>query len=671
MTRKPSPFQSVLIANRGEIACRIIRTAKTMGLRTIAVYSEADADAPHVVAADDARLIGPPLAAQSYLNVEAVLEAARSTGAEAVHPGYGFLSENASFAEACAQAGLVFVGPPPNAIELMGDKAKAKRRMIEAGVPCIPGYQDDDQTDATLARAAAEIGFPIMVKAAAGGGGRGMRLVEAASDFAQAASTARSEAENAFGSGELILEKAILQPRHVEIQVFADRFGNTVHLGERDCSVQRRHQKVLEEAPCPVLDESLRSQMGAAAVKAAKEIGYEGAGTVEFLLDAEKRFFFLEMNTRLQVEHPVTEMVTGADLVEWQFRVAAGEPLPQSQDEIALHGAAIEARLYAEDPAQDFLPATGDIDLWSPADEKIARTDAGIKSGGRISPFYDPMIAKLIAHGATRDEARRKLVTALKNTAFFGAPTNKSFLIWALEHAEFAGGRATTHFIGDHYSEASTPKLSIEHFATAALLMHELSRKKAAASALANPAPLAHWSSATAIETPYRFARGEAEVTLSITPQAGGDFQIASPARTMTARIEALDPHHAVLSIDGERIHALHQTPPDASPNVRLRTSIDGLDLDLENLNAVFSASRQSTGLGAIVAPMHGMLVNLDVAIGDAVAKGQRLAVLEAMKMQHELAADVEGTVTAIHVSAGAQIAADTLLIEIAPDSDD
>ena len=398
-------FSKILIANRGEIACRVMRTARDMGYRTVAVYSDADADALHVREADEAVRIGPAPVGESYLKADAILAAAKLSGADAVHPGYGFLSENDAFAAACEQAGLVFIGPTSDAIRAMGNKAAAKRLMIEAGVPCVPGYQGEDQSDAKLAEEAKRIGFPIMAKAAAGGGGRGMRLILRAEDFADAVSTARSEAINAFGSGELILEKAVVDARHVEVQVFGDAHGNVIHLGERDCSVQRRHQKVIEEAPSPAVSPELRAKMGAAAVAAAKAIAYRGAGTVEFLLDGSGEFYFLEMNTRLQVEHPVTEEITMLDLVEWQLRVAAGEPLPMTQDEIELDGAAIEVRLYAEDPSKNFLPQSGRIQVWAPAEGAGVRVDHGIRSGQEISPFYDPMIAKVIAWGDTRGSA--------------------------------------------------------------------------------------------------------------------------------------------------------------------------------------------------------------------------------------------------------------------------
>jgi geranyl-CoA carboxylase alpha subunit len=415
-------FDSILVANRGEIAVRVIRSAQQQGYRTIAVYSEADEQAPHVALADEAVLIGPAPVKDSYLDAARILQAARKTGAQAIHPGYGFLSENAEFSRACEEAGVVFIGPAPEAIEIMGNKAASKRRMLEADVPCIPGYQSEDQSDEILLAAAKDIGVPIMVKAAAGGGGRGMRLVTDLAELPVALSSARSEAENAFGSGDLILEKAVMQPRHVEIQIFGDSHGNVIHLGERDCSVQRRHQKVVEEAPCPVMTPELREAMGKSAVNAARSINYVGAGTVEFLLDAQSNFYFLEMNTRLQVEHPVTEMVTGQDLVAMQFHVAQGYALPLVQSEVCLNGHAIEVRLYAEDTRNDFLPATGTAHVWSPPVGEGIRVDHGLRQGQEISPFYDPMIAKIIAWGEDRNIARRRLVRALQTTCLSGVP---------------------------------------------------------------------------------------------------------------------------------------------------------------------------------------------------------------------------------------------------------
>ena len=420
-------LSTLLVANRGEIAVRVMRTARALGIRTVAVYSDADEDALHVREADQAIRLGGPIVSDSYLSQEKVLAAAIEAGADAIHPGYGFLSENSDFAAACEQANIVFIGPPNRAIEVMGDKARAKRAMLEASVPCIPGYQGEAQDIETLLVAAEDIGLPVMIKAAAGGGGRGMRLVTDLSQLQDAIGLAQSEAQNAFGSSELIIERAVLRPRHVEVQVFADQHGHVVHLGERDCSIQRRHQKVIEESPCPVMTPELRSAMGEAAVNVARAVDYVGAGTVEFLLDEEGRFYFLEMNTRLQVEHPVTEMVTGFDLVEWQIRVARGEPLPAEQDDIELLGHSVEVRLYAEEPEKGFLPSTGPVRLFDFPEGEGIRIDSGVASGDEVSPYYDAMVAKIISYGETREDARRRLVATLQDGALLGLGNNRDY----------------------------------------------------------------------------------------------------------------------------------------------------------------------------------------------------------------------------------------------------
>ncbi|MDX1804047.1 MAG: acetyl-CoA carboxylase biotin carboxylase subunit, partial [Alcanivorax sp.] len=446
-------FDKILIANRGEIACRVIATAQSLGYRTVAVYSEPDAMARHVQLADEAVCIGPALASESYLNIDALLDACRQTGAGAVHPGYGFLSENAGFSRACREAGITFIGPDEDAIHLMGSKRLSKIAMIEAGVPCIPGYEGEDQSDATLQKEAERIGLPLMIKASAGGGGRGMRVVTDAADIPAQLKSARQEAKSAFGSDELILERAVMQPRHVEIQVFGDRHGNVIHLGERDCSVQRRHQKVVEEAPSPAVDADLRARMGEAAVNAARACHYVGAGTVEFLLAPEGDFFFLEMNTRLQVEHPVTELITGQDLVAWQIKVARGEPLPLTQQQVALNGHAMEVRLYAEDPAQNYMPQTGPVLRWQPASGDGVRIDHGLVAGYQVGSHYDPMLAKIIAWGDSREDARRRLIAAVENTVLMGVNDNRQFLAAILRHPGFARAEATTAFIGEDFAE--------------------------------------------------------------------------------------------------------------------------------------------------------------------------------------------------------------------------
>ncbi len=664
-----APFQTLLIANRGEIALRVMRSAKAMGLRTVAVHSEADSCAPHVAFADEARLIGPPPPPQSYLAIDNIIAAAKATGAEAVHPGYGFLSENPAFAAACAEAGIVFVGPPAHAIDLMGDKAKAKRRMIEAGVPCVPGYQGEDQSDDRLLSEANAIGFPLMVKAAAGGGGRGMRLVETADALPAALSAARGEAQSAFGSGDLILERAIVRPRHVEIQVFADRDGQAIHLAERDCSVQRRHQKVLEEAPSPAVTPALREAMGAAAVTAAREIGYIGAGTVEFLLDEAGAFYFLEMNTRLQVEHPVTEMVTGLDLVAMQLRAARGDSLGLSQDRVRLEGCAIEARLYAEDPSLDFLPSTGRIDLWRPPAGEGVRVDAGVETGGEVSPFYDPMLAKIVAHGPTREEARARLAAALEATALFGVASNRGFLIDALGRKAFIDGAATTAFIAENFSRADLQRPSLDEVAAAvaAVLLFTDARSRAAAKARGIPPALHNWSSATPITAPYRFTDGRSEINLALTPE--GPARYAASADDGVVRVEVLSIQscETVLSVNGTRRRVLFAIAQGDPSRQTIHLGLDGRDVTLTNLNGVRTAAADATGAGAVLAPMHGSLAELLVAKGARVARGDRLAVLEAMKMQHELTAAVDGVVEDIFFEKGAQVSADALLMEITP----
>ncbi len=655
-------FSKILIANRGEIACRIIRSARALGYRTVAVYSEADARAPHVALADEAVLIGPAPVAQSYLDPERLLKAASATGADAVHPGYGFLSENAAFARACASAGLVFIGPTADAIQLMGNKAEAKRRMIEAGVPCVPGYEGKNQLDSAFVKTANEIGFPVMVKAAAGGGGRGMRLVEKKDQLASALAAARSEAKNAFGSDELILEKAVMQPRHVEFQVFGDNQGNIVHLGERDCSVQRRHQKVVEEAPCPVMTPALREKMGAAAIAVARSIHYQGAGTVEFLLDAQNKFYFLEMNTRLQVEHPVTECITGLDLVALQIRIARGETLPFTQKEVALSGHAIEVRLYAEDPSNNFLPASGRVDVWRTARGEGIRIDHGLNEGQDITPFYDPMIAKLIAHGATRDEARRRLIRALENTIVFGPVTNRDFLIKILAQETFAAGRATTAFIGENMdSLKSAVHPTRAQAAIAAVLQFRGVREAAAARAVAlNPA-LKNWASAGKLASRFAYALDGDTAEFRVVALGGETYRVEEGE---TARmIEVISEEGCATRILADGVQqSLDHFAKDES---RIDIAIGGASFVLDNLLSRAKAAGDAASSGHIRAPMHGNLLRLHVAVGDNVAEGQKLAVLEAMKMEHEINATIAGIVTAVNAAVGDQVPVNTLIVEI------
>ncbi|MDA7816200.1 acetyl-CoA carboxylase biotin carboxylase subunit [Porticoccaceae bacterium] len=661
------PFNSILIANRGEIACRVIRTAKQLGYRTIAVYSEADAGAPHMQLADAAVCIGPGPVGESYLLADNILAAAASSGAEAIHPGYGFLSENAAFAEAVESAGLVFIGPTREAIDVMGNKAESKRRMIDAGVPCVPGYEGLDQSDKTLLAEGNKIDLPLMVKAAAGGGGRGMRLVHDYKELANAIKLARAEAESAFGSGELILEKAIIQPRHVEIQVFADTQGNTIHLGERDCSVQRRHQKVVEEAPCPIMTPELREQMGQSAIDAAKSVNYRGAGTVEFLLDSSGAFYFLEMNTRLQVEHPVTELITGLDLVELQINVAQGQPLGLTQEDIKLQGAAIEVRLYTEDPSQDFLPASGPVDLWQPASGVGVRIDGGISTGQAISPFYDPMVAKVIGYGADRETARLRLIDALKETVLFGTANNKDFLIQCLEKQRFIDGAATTAFIAEEFNETdlAVAQPSVEDAAAAAVIDLNLEYQRHFARSTLSSHKLKNWTMASGLVSRKQYQFGESLYDLSISPLANSPDTYLVSCTQSQQQVEI-----QLLTLEGQTASLLvNDSTQLATFKLRrqgqLYCSIAGRSAMFKDQIILDGAVDEAVGGGRVVAPMHGLLLEVLVKPGDQVLKGQNLAVLEAMKMHYEIIAEVDGTVEEVTAVAGNQVAADDVLIEI------
>ncbi|HEV2547258.1 MAG TPA: acetyl-CoA carboxylase biotin carboxylase subunit [Stellaceae bacterium] len=650
-------FRKILIANRGEIARRIMRTARAMAYRTVAVYSDADRDMPYVGEADQAVPIGPAPATESYLSVERILAAARRSGAEAIHPGYGFLAENAVFAEACATADLVFIGPPAAAIRLMGNKASAKCRMREAGVPCVPGYDGADQGDETLAAEAAAIGFPVMVKAAAGGGGKGMRRVGDAARLMDALRGARAEAEKAFGSGELILEKEIDGPRHIEIQVFADQDGNTVHLGERDCSIQRRHQKVIEEAPSPALGAALRAAMGAAAVAAARAIGYVGAGTIEFLLASDGQFYFLEMNTRLQVEHAVTEMTTGIDLVEWQLRVAAGEVLPKRQEEIASHGHAIEARLYAEDPEANFLPQAGRLVAWEPPAGAGIRVDDGVASGLTISPHYDPMLAKIIAHGETRELARRRIIAALEETVALGIATNRRFLIGCLSHPAFAAGAVDTGFVDRHLpgSDRAVPDGRLIALA-AAVFDHR--------SAEHSDGVAPGWRSLRSLAGPMLLKSGETKFAVEIARESTGRRRVVGQGGARSVEIVAIAGSRIRFLCDG-----LAETAQFARDGDVLHLSLGEATAAFEDVLLAGSAAAAGASGNAAVAPMTGTVSLVRVRPGDCVRKGQCLVILEAMKMEHEIVAPRDGTVAAVLVSQGEQVPTRKPLVELAPEA--
>ena len=661
-------IQRLLIANRGEIACRIMRTAKALGIETVAVYSDADADALHVQQADQAVHIGAAAPAESYLNMERILAAAAATSCNAIHPGYGFLSENAAFAEACQAQGITFVGPSAAAIDLMGDKARAKRAMLDAGVPCIPGYQDDDQSDAVLSAAAAEIGYPLMIKAAAGGGGRGMRLVHNGEQLANALDTARSEAINAFGAGELILEKAIQRPRHVEVQVFGDQQGNLVYLAERDCSVQRRHQKVIEEAPCPVMTDTLRQAMGSAAVAAARAVDYVGAGTVEFLLAEDGNFYFLEMNTRLQVEHPVTELITGLDLVALQLQVANGAPLGFNQDDVVLSGHAIEVRLYAEDPRNDFLPSTGHIEQWQQPSGPGVRVDTGFATGSDISPFYDPMLAKVIAHGENREQARQRLRHALARSALAGPATNRDFLIDALGRAPFIEGAATTAFIEEQYGTAGySAEPSALDLAMAATIHYEVRAQLARAESIGVNEELYNWSSAVPLRSVFCYRQADELLTFTVQPTGGNTYQVTDHTEQVwQLEVQSFSTTAAKVSCDGIR-HPVNYYAPNPD---RLMLATTEMEFSITDV-AGGEAAGDSAGDGRITAPMHGQLLEVFVAAGDHVVKEQRIALLEAMKMQHEILADVDGTVTEVAATPGQQISMDELILSIDPQAAD
>jgi len=642
-------FNKLLVANRGEIASRVMRSAQDKGYRTVAVFSDPDEGASHVTLADEAVRIGEGPVGSSYLDIDAIIGAAKASGADAIHPGYGFLSERASFAEACEAAGIVFVGPSADAIRLMGDKAASKRRMIEAGVPCVPGYEGDDQSDDRFVAESKNIGFPLMVKAAAGGGGRGMRLVNDPADLVAALRSARSEAKNAFGDDRLLLERAVSEPRHVEIQIFGDTQGNVVHLNERDCSVQRRHQKVLEEAPSPALDAKLRAEMGAAAVLAASAISYVGAGTVEFLLGQDGEFYFLEMNTRLQVEHPVTELTTGLDLVALQLDVAAGKSLPFSQADVGLKGHAIEARLYAEDPRGDFLPQTGSVLLWEPAAGTGVRTDHGLATGTEVSPFYDPMLAKIIAHGADREEARRRLVRAIQDTVILGVTTNKEFLVEALETGEFAEGEATTGFVGRHFPEG--------------LAVREPTFEAVAVAASILCGEDGHgWRSNSWTAHPIMIGHGDTVLSILVEP-SGDSLHLSALGETGQLHILSRTPDKLRYRM-GNHIKVARYVIGER----QLYLDLGGALFRFEDTTYAPAASGEGKGGGILRAPMSGSIIGVDVEVGDRVSRGQALAVLEAMKMEHRITSLVDGVIETVGIKKGMQVSARDVLITIRAD---
>ncbi len=678
-------IRKILVANRGEIARRITRTVREMGIASVAVYSDADADAPHVREADEAVRIGPSPSLESYLDADKILSAASATGADAVHPGYGFLAENASFAERCEQSGLVFIGPPVEAIRKMGSKIEAKAIMAKAGVPVIPGFTAEGLSDKEIARGVEKIGLPVLLKASAGGGGKGMRIVQDLAALDEALASARREATASFGDGTLLVERYFEAPRHIEVQIFGDVQGHVIHCFERECSIQRRFQKIIEEAPSPGVDEKLRDRLGAAAVAAGKTIGYIGAGTVEFLVDGSGEFYFLEMNTRLQVEHPVTEAVTGLDLVEMQIRTAEGHPLPVTQAQLSLTGHAIEARLYAEDPAQDFLPVTGRVALWEPAALPGLRYDSGVETGTEVSVHYDPMLAKVIAHGATRDEATVRLAHGLRRLAVGGVTTNRDFLLSALEHPVFAAGDLDTHFIEKHLPpETRQPRSDPEalrlNAVAAALYGHE--QRRADGGPLPPGIP-SGWRNNRWRPQDVRFEADGELIEVHYVANADGSFAVEAKRGASEG-----DEGDAGNGDNGQN------DPETGEPGGSVRAVLsgfdrDGLTVELDGVRRRFRVVREgervfvhgtsgtseliiiprfraSSGeelAGGCVAPMTGVIRKVNVSAGDSVEEGAVLLVLEAMKMEHQLVAHASGIVSEVRVEVGQMVDPDEVLV--------
>ncbi len=664
-------FSKILIANRGEIACRVIKTARRLGIKTVAVYSDADRGARHVAMADEAVHIGPSPARESYLLADRIIDAARRTGAEAIHPGYGFLSENAGFAEACAKAGLVFIGPPPAAIRAMGSKSEAKKIMEKAKVPLVPGYHGDDQSPDLLAKEAARIGFPVLIKASAGGGGKGMRVVEAADKFADALAGAKREAKAAFADDHVLVEKYLTRPRHIEIQVFADGHGSCLYLFERDCSIQRRHQKVIEEAPAPDMDPARRKAMGEAAVAAAKAIGYEGAGTVEFIADQDGTFFFMEMNTRLQVEHPVTEAITGQDLVEWQLVVAAGGRMPLTQDQLRIFGHAVEVRLYAEDPARNFLPSTGTlVHLKLPQENQHVRVDTGVRQGDTVTPFYDPMIAKVIVHDRDRASAMRRMAVLMGETEVVGVATNAALLKALCSHPAFVGGEIDTGFIERHRDTLfPAPALADDRtfaIATLARLVEWQDREPTAGD------PHSPWNQQNGFRLldeghdEVRWKDGDRDVTVIARRLRGGGLSLELPGGTQAARVQRTDDGRLAIDLGGETFvaTAVRRIATDGGVDYTLFSDgrsrrlrlVDPFDLSMYEVAGAAEAT--------VRAPLPGKIIDLRVKAGDTVSKGQPLLVLEAMKMEHTLAAPADGTIKSVRYAVGEQVPEGAELVE-------
>ena len=660
-------FSKILIANRGEIACRVIKTARRLGIRSVAVYSEADAGARHVRLADEAVLIGPAAARESYLVAERILDAAKKTGAQAVHPGYGFLSENDAFAEACTAAGIAFIGPPPAAIRAMGSKSAAKSLMEKAGVPLVPGYHGDKQEPAFLQKEAERIGYPVLIKASAGGGGKGMRIVEQAADFAAALASCKREAASSFGDDKVLIEKYLVRPRHIEIQVFGDSRGECVYLFERDCSVQRRHQKVLEEAPAPGMSAERRAAMGRAAVDAAKAVGYVGAGTVEFIAEQDGRFYFMEMNTRLQVEHPVTEMITGLDLVEWQLRVASGEPLPLAQEQLGLRGHALEARIYAEDPGKGFLPSTGKLIHLAPPPESLnVRIDTGVEEGDEITPHYDPMIAKLIVWDDTRERACARMLQALAQYRVVGVASNVDFLSRLVACPAFANADLDTGLIERERpflfpEDAQAPA---EAFLVAALadLLREEETARAAASGDTDPHSPWHLRDGWRLNSSFRralvFRYGETEKTITVGYAKGG-YELGLDGIATPARGERIGNSMLRVELGGTRLPATV-----IAAGEKRHVFLHGRAWQLACVDPLYHAGEGAGEAGGLVAPMPGKVIALLAQVGAEIEKGAPLLILEAMKMEHTIASPAKGRLKAYRFNVGDSVSEGAELVD-------
>jgi acetyl-CoA carboxylase biotin carboxylase subunit len=656
-------IRKLLIANRGEIARRVMRTCRGLGIRTVAVFSDADAAAPHVAEADEAVRIGPPPSLESYLSIDRLLAAAAATGADAVHPGYGFLAENADFAGRCAAAGLVFVGPPPTAIRRMGSKVGAREIMTAADVPVVPGVSGAGLDDAGLRAAAGRIGFPLLIKASAGGGGKGMRLVREPAALGESLAAARREAQRAFGDDTLLVERYFDAPRHIEVQIFGDTHGRVVHLFERECSIQRRFQKVIEEAPSPIVDATLRGRLGAAAVAAGRAIGYVGAGTVEFIVDRHGEFYFLEVNTRLQVEHPVTEAITGLDLVELQLRVAAGEPLPPL-DDLTISGHAIEARLYAEAPGRDFLPATGRLALWRPVALPGVRWDSGVEAGSEVSLHYDPLLAKVIAHGPTRAVAADRLAAALRGLAVGGVTSNRDFLLAVLGHAEFRAGAIDTHFIDRHLpaearEAARDPDADRVHAIVAALDGHQR-RRAAGGSPLPESLP-SGWRNVRWRAQAVAFQVRDAPLEVRYVAEADGSFMVECGGRSGRVLCAAWSPDAIALEVDGVRRRFLVAVDGDT---IHLHGPFGGVTLVEQPRFPARAGDQIGTGC---LAPMPGIVRQVLVRPGERVERGTVMVVLEAMKMEHPLVAMGPALVSAVRVEVGQMVDPDAVMVVLEP----